>query len=123
MATKRPTKKEMITRLTTTISQSEFLLATSDETRRNAQFSEGEWIARVEGFLKDPTTNVPNTPMGREIATALLTQSYASHLSSGLVRRLTKVLHSDSMEVVPKRLTAQEKKKVFEKLRGKIAAK
>jgi hypothetical protein len=82
----------LIKNLANQVNTSPVVLATGAETTRNEQFTEGEWLNRVETFIKHDDNNIPNTPLAKALTTALLTKAYANHLSIKLVTKLTEPL-------------------------------
>lgn len=113
----------LIQKLTTRINESPVVLASSGETMRNEQFTEGEWLARVEKFIKSDEHKSPNSQAAVEITTALLTKSYANHLPATVVKKLTKPLEPPAPVKVTRITEPKAKAKAVAKVKKVLTGK
>jgi hypothetical protein len=113
--TSAPKQVALIQQLSAKIDQSTYEMVSSNETRCNTKLTEGEWLHRVDRFMNDATSGIPNKPQPKELTTALLTKAYSNHLPAAVVKRLTRVLETPVV-TTPKPKTIEAVKRATKRI-------
>lgn len=87
-----PNQVKQIQNLTKLINATAYVFITDNEIHSGQKVLEAEWMPRVEEFLDDPISGIPNTEYDRMYTVALLARRYSNHLDKALVEKLTRCL-------------------------------
>jgi len=117
MTLRRPTAPnqiKQIQKLTKLINESSYLFVTDNEVHTGQKLSEGEWLPRVDEFISDPISGIPDTDYDRMYTRALLTKRFSQYLDKTVVEKFTRCL-IDPTPADPKQVAINNLIKTFKR--------